>query len=106
MCVSSDPPLFFVIFASFIGLFGVCKLLLPTFQNKPTPNSPAVVFLAVLIYSVVQRYRQGARREETPPAYVLLPSAGHNAELEFDFAKEGEGDVKAPHIQALDSGGI
>ncbi|KAJ7362637.1 hypothetical protein DFH08DRAFT_930885 [Mycena albidolilacea] len=82
VCLSSDPPLFFVDFASFIVLF-------------------AVVFFAVWIYAVVRGCRQGARREEKPPAYVLLPSAGHDAELEFDLAEEGEGDVKARHVQAM-----
>lgn len=100
MCVSSDPPLFFVIIASIIGLFG-SQTLTPNFQNKLTPDSPVVIFFAVFIYTVVRECRQGAQREEEPPAYVLLPSAGHDAELEFDFAEEGEGDVKARHVQAL-----
>ncbi|KAJ7804084.1 hypothetical protein B0H14DRAFT_3486713 [Mycena olivaceomarginata] len=82
MCLSSDPPLFFIIFASFMVFF-------------------AVVFFAVWIYAVVRGCRQGALREEKPPAYVLLPSAGHDAELDFDFAEEREGDVKARHVQAL-----
>ncbi|KAF8185624.1 hypothetical protein K438DRAFT_2155539 [Mycena galopus ATCC 62051] len=38
----------------------------------------AVVFFAVWIYAVVRGCPQGARREETSPAYVLLPSVGHD----------------------------
>ncbi|KAJ7720226.1 hypothetical protein B0H14DRAFT_3900760 [Mycena olivaceomarginata] len=70
----------FVIFASFIVL--------------------CVVFFAVWIYAVVRGCRPGAQWEK-PPAYVLLPSTGHDAELEFDFAEEGAGDVKACHVQGL-----
>jgi hypothetical protein len=94
VCLSSDPPLFFVIFASFIVLFGAQTL--PTFQNKQTLDSP-VVFFAVWIYTGAGMPTRCSVGEATG----LCPAAQHDAELEFDFAEEGAGDVKACHVQGL-----